>query len=347
MLRLVRIALVRVDRVHVQSCEQGIIVHMAQRDGRSDGLPEDASTLDRLGHRIARHLTWARRDGIGRLIEEDNLDPRARLSDARLKRAWRRQHGVQPGQAQAVFLVGVQRSGTNMVVRGLEASPATQVHNENDRRVFHRYRLRDDDVLRRVILASRHQVVLLKPLIDSHRTPELLDSLRLEVPPLAIWAYRNVDDRARSAVAKFGDVNRQVLAEIAAGRGLDRWQAQRLSEDSLELIRRCDPASMSAESGAALFWVVRNRLFFELGLHTRSDVRLVSYESVIADPATTMRSLASFVGLPPDQAMAAHVDERSHRNRPPLDLDPLVREAAVDLQQRLDSVVTAQGHLQE
>lgn len=301
-------------------------------------LPEDLGRWSRLGRRARRHVEWARRDGVGRLIEEDNLDPRARLTSAWRKQQWRRRNKIAPGQARAVFLVGVQRSGTNMVVHGLEAAPAVEVHNENDRRVFDRYQLRSDDVLRKVIMSSRHQLVLFKPLSDSHRTNQLLDDLDLPTPPRAIWAYRNVDDRVRSAVAKFGDVNRRVLAEIAAGRGADRWQAQGLDEQAMELIRSCDPEHLSPESAAALFWAVRNGLFFDLGLHERDDVLLVSYDQAVADGPAVMHRLADFVGLRYDAALAAHIDHRSAGQRPALDLDPRVRRACDALQERLDSV---------
>ena len=40
---------------------------------------------------------------------------------------WRSTHGVEAGLSTPVFLVGVQRSGTNMVVRGLERSPEVAV----------------------------------------------------------------------------------------------------------------------------------------------------------------------------------------------------------------------------
>lgn len=300
-------------------------------------LTEDASGWQRHVMRVRRHLHWAARDGVARLIEEDNLDPRTRLATALGRRRWRDSHGVQPGQARAVFVVGLQRSGTNMVLRGLQSSPAVEVHNENDREVFNRFLLRGDDVVRDVVMRSRHSVVLFKPLSDSHRTVHLLDGLGLLTAPRAIWVYRDVDGRARSAVAKFGDANRRVLAEIAEGGGLQRWQAQGLSEQSLELIGRCAPARLSPESAAALFWVVRNALFFDLGLHLRPDVHLVSYGQAVADPAAATRRIAAFAGLPWQAGLGRAIDQRS-AGRPPMDIDPQVRSAADHLMARLAEV---------
>ena len=296
---------------------------------------EDDVGLRRTATRIKRHIYWARTQGVGRLIEEDELDPRTRVANAWAKYRWRRVHHQAPGSARAVLLVGLQRSGTNMLVRGIERAPEFEVHNENDKAIFDRFRLRSDAILRSSVLASPHTHVLFKPLCDSHRTAELLDGLDVPTPPVAIWAYRSVDGRVRSSLAKFGDANLQALRSIAAGQGGDLWQAQRLSDDSLELIRSFDYASLSPASASALFWCVRNRLYFEQGLDRRPDVILSSYDQVVADPEQTMRSLCSHLGFPYKDELVAHVEVRANSTREPLDLEPRVRAACDELEQRL------------
>jgi hypothetical protein len=306
-------------------------------------LPEDAGRWSRTVARARRHVHWARHEGIGRLVEEDQLDPRERWRAAAGSARWVRRHGVEPGQARAAFVVGVQRSGTNMVVRGVESDPSVKVYNENSRRAFERFQLRDPEAVRSLVTADRHRLVLFKALCDSHRTADLLEEAGRYTPARAVWVYRGVDDRVRSAVSKFGDVNRRVMAEIAAGEGGGRWQAQRLSPESLELVRSVGPSSLSAESGAALFWLVRNRLYFEQGLHDRDDVHLVGYDQVVADPEGVGRALFSFLDLPFSAGTVGHVDARSARARPPLDLDPRVREACDRLEHQL-AVAAAAKH---
>jgi hypothetical protein len=181
--------------------------------------------------------------------------------------------------------------------------------------------------------------VLFKPLCDSHRTNDLLDTLHFPSPPLAIWAYRDVDGRVRSAVAKFGDVNRRALTEIAESPGpVDRWEAGGLTDETRELIRSLDPASMSPESAAALFWYVRNSLFFQLGLDQRRDVLLTSYQEFLADPEASMRRLCRFLGLPYDDAFVRHVGAGSRRpgGGPSVEIDPRVRAMCDELKERLD-----------
>jgi hypothetical protein len=287
--------------------------------------------------RVRRHLGWARTQGIGRLIEEDELNPFERIPNTLRKARWRRTHDASP-KAVPVFLVGVQRSGTNMLVRGLERAPEFEVHNENDRETFHRFRLLPDPVIRSTVMRSRHEYVLFKPLCDSHRTAELLDGIATPGSPKAIWAFRAMDGRVRSALAKFGDVNLRALARIAMGHGEGLWQAQGLSEASLDLIRRFDYGRMAPASAAALFWYVRNALFFELGLSERPDVILMSYDAMLARPESSMRALCTFLGLPFDPAYIRHVEVRPHPRSPVDEIDPLIRARCMDLQERLDEV---------
>jgi hypothetical protein len=290
--------------------------------------------------RVQRHLHWARTQGVGRLVEEDDLNVADRARRALAKWQWRRQHGAPPGRAVAVFLVGVQRSGTNMVVRGLEASPEFEVHNENDRRAFDRFRLRPLPAIRAIVEGSRHAFVLFKPLCDSHRVNELLDGLDTESPARAIWAYRSVDGRVASALAKFGDTNLRVLGEIAAGGGRDRWQAHGLSPVSRKLIESFDYDTMTPATAAALFWYVRNILVFEHGLDRRPDVAVVSYDALVAGPEARMRDLCASLGLSYHPNLVAHVESRPPKDSRPLDIDPRVRELCSALDARLAALWT-------
>lgn len=299
--------------------------------------PEEEGALGWRWRRIRRHLRWAREQGVRRLVEEDELNPVERLRVGIEKARWRRSHDHRPN-AVPVFLVGAQRSGTNMIVRGLERSPEFEVHNENDPAAFVRFRLRPLPEIRRIVEGSRHAFVLFKPLCDSHRVVELLEGLGTPSPGKAIWVYRDFRARARSSVAKFGDANLRALRRIAAGEGAGMWQAGGLAEERLALLRRFDLDAMSPTSAAALFWYLRNSLYFDLGLDRREDVTLVSYDAVTADPEPWMRALAAFLGFPYRPALAAHIERRDGPTRG-VEIEPGVRELCEELLERLD------GHL--
>ncbi|MEP7368262.1 MAG: sulfotransferase [Dermatophilaceae bacterium] len=300
--------------------------------------PAETSALAYTASRVARHLHWARTEGIRRLIEEDRLDPRDRLRTAAAKWLWRRRRGVKPGSAVAVYVVGLQRSGTNMLMRGLDAAPEVEVRNENDRRLFHRFRMRSDDVLRQTVARSRHAFVLVKPLCDTHRIDELLDLPGL-APGRAVWMFRDVDDRARSEVSKFGESNLLALRRIADGTSGMDWQGQRLSDPLRELISGFDYGQMTPYSAAALFWYVRNSLYFDLGLDARDDVLLASYDELVSDPEGSMRRVCDFVGLPYRAELSDLVERRIAHQRPPLDIDPKVRSRCNAMAAQLESAL--------
>jgi hypothetical protein len=291
--------------------------------------------------RLVQHVRWARTQGIRRLIEEDELDPVARVVGAGRRLAWRQHHGGQPGTAVPLFVVGAQRSGTNMVFRALGRAPEVEVHNENDHAAFDRFLLRSDRTVARIVHDSRHLVVAFKPLCDSGRVDLLLDELPYAVAGRAIWVYRNVDDRARSAVAKFGDSNLRALRAIATGSGGGSWQAQGMSHNTLELLHAFDFASMAPETAAALFWYVRNVLFFERGLHHRADVGLLCYDRLVADPVGVLAPAFGWLGITWRDSYVDDVEPRSASAaaRPPLPIDPAVRRLCDQLAARLEECV--------
>jgi hypothetical protein len=286
--------------------------------------------------KIDQHLRWIRTEGLARLIEEDQLDPRQRVGAWSARRRWRRVHGIAPGTATPVFIVGVQRSGTNMLARGFEANPAVEVHNENDRSAFRQYRLRDERTIGAIVNASRHRYVLFKPLCDSGRIAAVIDRLPVVSRSRAIWAWRDVDDRARSAVAKFGDANRRALQQIASGTAGTSWQAVGLSESSLSLIKEFDYSTMEPHEAACLFWYVRNAMLFEQGLDQRPDFLVSSYSTLVADPERTIRAVCEFVGLRWSPDMTAGIERRTPRDRNPLPVSSRIRELCDELTDSLE-----------
>lgn len=298
---------------------------------------DEFSSLRRAAARVGRNWRWLREQGWQAVADEHNLHVSERVENAMRRWAWKREHGA-PGRATPVFVVGVQRSGTNMVVRGLARVPDIQVRSENDRRAFARYKLRSDSEVRRLVDSSPYRIVLLKPLCDSHRTDHLLDHLGTNQPGKAIWVYRGMEGRVRSALAKFGDVNVAVLRDFANGIGFDRWQVQRLSSANEKLVRSFDYDDLSPASGAALFWYLRNSLYFDQALDCREDVMLLDYDRLLADPVQWSTRLADFMGIRWDPTMVSHVRPGANGHREPLDIHPEIRKRCDELEERLAAV---------
>ena len=237
----------------------------------------------------------------------------------------------------------MQRSGTNLLAHGLDELPEFQVYNEGNTKAFENYRLRALPTIEALVGTSSARFVLFKPLCDSHRTVEMLDYFGTR--GRAIWAYRSVDGRVRSAVAKFGDSNLRVLRAFAAGeeqKPWNTWQIEGLSAESAAFIRSFDFNNMSAESAAALFWYARNALYFELGLNQRPDITLVNYDEFLSEPGRIAVGLCRFLDVPYRNAMIASIDPRRPSKRPPLPVDPRIRERCTALKERLDAACAVQ-----
>ena len=295
-------------------------------------------------HRIRQNWRWSKAHSWAHLIEEHDLNPLVRGRRAIRKSWWRlTQRDREAAPPAPLFLVGVQRSGTNLLAHGLDELPEFHVYNEGNTKAFDHYRLRALPAIGALVGQSGARFVLFKPLCDSHRTAEMLEHFGARAR--AIWAYRDVDGRVRSAVAKFGDSNLRVLRAFAAGETQKRWntwQIDGLSTESAAFIRSFDFNGMSAESAAALFWYVRNALFFELGLHQRADTALVDYDEFLSEPRRVAVGLCSFLDVPYRNAMIAGIDPRRPMLRPPLPIDPRIRERCTALKERLDAACSAQ-----
>ena len=293
--------------------------------------------------KLRQNWRWSRTHSWAHLIEEHDLNPVVRGRRAMRKALWRVTHSHARTPAAPVFVVGVQRSGTNLLAHGLDEMPEFQVYNEGNSRAFANYHFRPLPTIDSLVRQSRSKFVVFKPLCDSHRTPELLDYFRPNAR--AIWAYRNVDGRVRSAVAKFGDSNLRALRTFAAGeqqKPWNAWQVQALSAESADLIRSFDFSLISAESAAALFWYVRNSLYFEMDLDQRSDTVLINYDEFLAEPKRIAGALCNFLEVPYRRQMIANVDPRRPAQMPPLPIDPRIRERCSELKQRLDAACAAQ-----
>ncbi len=285
--------------------------------------------------RARRHWDRVRREGVAKTVRSDLRRSRAGLS----RYAWLATHDCSP-RAVPVYVVGVQRSGTEMLLETLSQCPAAEIHNESDdSRAFSNWALREDAVVRSIVESSRSRWVVFKSLCDSHRIEHLMTGLGTPAAGRAVWIYRSMDGRTRSVIARWPENNRRVLSEIAAG--ADRWEAGGLSAETLELIRSFDYGRMTQPSGAALLWYARNSIFFDLGLATRPDVALVSYERLLAEPERSMRSVCEFLGVDFKPRMIKRIGRRPPATAGELDIDPRIHAVCSDLERRLDAELEA------
>jgi hypothetical protein len=263
---------------------------------------------------------------------------RARRTARRTAKYARQLPAGRRGRAAPLFVLGCQRSGTNMLLAVLDASPETWTYNEDNPRAFRRFRLRDLDRVASLTERARCRVVAFKALCDSQHADRLLD--RFPEGKVA-WLVRDYGPVAESAVRKWGDGQLQLVRRVAADAPFDHWLAERLPDPRRELVRELVARDLSVHSAAALKWYLRNELYFDRELDLRPDrALLVRYEDVVADPVAALSGVFEFAGVRFEPAFAAGVSD--DRRGPQPELDPRVRELCDDLSARVARAIQDQ-----
>jgi len=222
--------------------------------------------------------------------------------------------------AQHVFVAGMQRSGTNLLMDVLDASLATQVFHETDPRAFERYEMRDQAVIRQLAQASPAPVFVIKALCELDRIRPLMDAFS---PAKTLWVVRDWRDSASSAIKSFGNFVPQ-WQRLAQGDAND-WRGRGMSPATRELLAALYRPDASEAEGAAIMWFYRNVLFFEQLLAADPRVRVLFYEDLVRQPAREVAAVYDFLGLPGfSAAIAGRIHARSVKHRAPEDISSAV-----------------------
>ncbi|HRQ46746.1 MAG TPA: sulfotransferase domain-containing protein [Rhodocyclaceae bacterium] len=233
-----------------------------------------------------------------------------------------------------VFVAGMQRSGTNMVMDVLERSLGTDVYHENDPRAFERYEMRDPAVIRQLATASRAPFFVIKALCELDLMPGLMQTFS---PAKALWILRDVEDVVNSATRSFRNFPAQV-GRIAQDRDGAQWRGRGMSDETHARVLSLYHPDMNEPTAAALTWYFRNILFFENGFDRDPRVRLVRYERLVTEPQAQFGELFRFLGIPYSPRISSIVSARSIRKNPPPPIEPEVRALCEALNGRFAEV---------
>jgi len=199
-------------------------------------------------------------------------------------------------------IFGCQRSGTSLLTRVFfrdlnakvyrETSNLSSSDKESKRR---KLRINSLDEIKQAIDHDRAALVVLKPLVESQRAPEILDYFP---NARALWLYRHYKDVAASNLHAFGLQNGITdLRPIVTGEA-DNWRSEGVSPATRAELSPLFSETMNPYDAAALFWYARNRLFFELGLEQDPRVQLCQYDHLVTEPAVVVAQIYRFVGQP-------------------------------------------------
>ena len=201
-------------------------------------------------------------------------------------------------QKTILFIFGCQRSGTTLLTEIFE-------RDFNNTKVYGEFsRLSSDDKIRHIRLNPLHLVktqidndrpslIIIKPLVESQNALKLLDYFNNSK---ALWVYRHYRDVALSHLKLWGIKNGiRNLRPIFEGQS-QNWRSENASEYTKQIVRKHFSEDMNPYDAAALFWFVRNILFFEMDLDKNQNVMTSKYNDLIDNPLKTMNNIYEFVG---------------------------------------------------
>jgi len=243
---------------------------------------------------------------------------------------------------QVVFIAGVQRSGTNMMMDVLERSYETDVYHERDNRAFKNYQMRDLNVIRDLLANSHAPYFIIKALCELHDLDQLMDAMTIDSdrPAKIVWVNRHFYDVVNSMLVSFKNQSEQVK-RIAKSRN-NAWLSKGFSEENYKTFQTLVHEDISNASAAALIWYFRSQLFFELGFDTNPRVQLVQYEKLVTDPQTEFPRIFNFIGLDYSDRVSGKVFGSSVRRRSPPEIDAAIVDLCESLMPRFAEVVERQ-----
>ena len=238
-----------------------------------------------------------------------------------------------------LFIFGCQRSGTTLLTEIFQRDfQNTKVYEEFSRLSsadkVHHIRLNPLHVVRAQIDHTRPPLVVLKPLVESQNAVKLLKYFKNSK---ALWVYRHYRDVAISNLEKWGSHNGINNLRPVVQAQTDNWRAEHVSEYSRTIVAKYFSDEMNPYDAAALFWFIRNRLFFEMHLEKNRNVLSCKYEDLIDNPARIIRNIYKFVGYnyPADKIpMKIYADSKGRGRN--IQLSPEIDTLCNDMLAKLD-----------
>ena len=238
--------------------------------------------------------------------------------------------GGKPTEKQTIFVAGVQRSGTNMTMNILERSLDTDLYHERDERAFKDYEMRPLDVIHWLVDSSKAPHVVIKALCELQEVGLLLDEFD---PAKVIWVVRDYQDVVNSHLALWSGMP-DSIRKITEDRNSAGWRGRGMSDETHELVCKLYTPEMTNSSACALFWYLRNILFFEQQLDRDNRVVVVRYESMVTEPQDYLSKVMDFIGIEYSPWLSKNVFASSIRRRPAPDVDPVIQHLCEGLHER-------------
>ncbi len=203
----------------------------------------------------------------------------------------------------------MQRSGTNYLYWNLEKDVRVEGYNEDNPQAFDNFLLKSADNTKKLIDASKAQIVLFKSITNAFRADALLS---IDSAAKIIWIVRDCEQVIESHQKEFGDPG--IITVTKALQGIKskyneffidknhKFPESRLSDLSIQnLVSNYAAQYLSIceteYDKMALYWALLNNMYFIFAFDKSRRVKAVTYDQVIAHPRKVFREISKFCGL--------------------------------------------------
>jgi Sulfotransferase domain len=237
-----------------------------------------------------------------------------------------------------LFIFGCQRSGTTLLQEIFDQDLDAKVYGEfsaisRTRGKRHDIRLRALEEVKAIFERDRVGLIVAKPIVETQNARRLLAYF---AGAKAVFIYRHYAAVASSNLKEFGKLNGiRNLRPIVNGES-QNWRAEGVPQEIRSMVSARFREDMNPHDAAALFWYVRNRFFFDLGLDQESSIMPLRYEDLVREPATMIGGIYRFVGAHSSPAGATLVHGASAAKGKDVKLSPDIEALCRELLGRLD-----------
>ncbi len=234
-----------------------------------------------------------------------------------------------------IFVAGMQRSGTNMLMDILEWSTLTDVYHETDPRAFTNYEMKDIDTIRILGENSNAPFIVIKSLCE---LDQILFFLSVFESCKIIWLVRNYSSATDSAIKSFSNFVPQ-LERLAENKLSDGWRGRGMSDATQKIIKQviCS-GDLTEADAAAMMWYYRNILFLEQNLQNNPKVLLLFYEDLVSNPRHILKTVCDFTGIKIHPYLAIRHIHKNSLKKPPIPLREDVESLCANLYSKLKNI---------
>lgn len=268
---------------------------------------------------------------------------------ASIKRRLRRNGPLCPGsimkmwfgkrrEVVPIYVGGVQRSGTNMLMECFEGCKDVCVYHDINKMAYDKYQLRNDEEIEKIINSSFASYVVFKPLLDIDRIPGLRERFKNS---FVIWIYRDYEAVVLSMKKAFPN-SREEIDEVMEGQ-CRSWRGRHFTSDVLAKIAPLFRSDLNQDEALALAWLSRNMFFTESGIANDRNTIVLSYDRFCASGGAEFGKVAKNIGLSCGKRAIRHI----HAARPKTitsDIAQDIRIACENMMKELEELERAGLH---